>query len=227
MRSNNDVVAIMVEPIQGEGGIQVPDNSYLENLRAICDEHDLLLILDEVQTGNGRTGRYFAYQHTSIMPDVVTTAKGLGNGFPIGACLARGKAAEIFGPGNHGTTYGGNPLACAAALAVINTIEQDKLCQHAASLGQYILDSFHIQLADKPYIKEIRGKGLMIGIELKDAGTELAVLAKVKGVLLNITGGGRVVRLLPPLIMNQSEADLLVNTVSSLIRIYAGEDSTD
>ncbi|QEW05828.1 aspartate aminotransferase family protein [Nitrincola iocasae] len=227
LRSNNDVVAIMVEPIQGEGGIQVPDNSYLENLRAICDEHDLLLILDEVQTGNGRTGRYFAYQHTSIMPDVVTTAKGLGNGFPIGACLARGKAAEIFGPGNHGTTYGGNPLACAAALAVINTIEQDKLCQHAASLGQYILDSFHIQLADKPYIKEIRGKGLMIGIELKDAGTELAVLAKVKGVLLNITGGGRVVRLLPPLIMNQSEADLLVNTVSSLIRIYAGEDSTD
>ncbi|WP_417579882.1 aspartate aminotransferase family protein [Nitrincola sp.] len=227
LRSNNDVVAIMVEPIQGEGGIQVPDNSYLENLRAICDEHELLLILDEVQTGNGRTGRYFAYQHTSIMPDVVTTAKGLGNGFPIGACLARGKAAEVFGPGTHGTTYGGNPLACAAALAVINTIEQDNLCQHAASLGQYILDSFHIQLADKPYIKEIRGKGLMIGIELKDAGTELAVLAKVKGVLLNITGGGRVVRLLPPLIMNQTEADLLVNTVSSLIRIYAGDDTTD
>lgn len=227
LRTNNNVVAIMVEPIQGEGGIQVPDHNYLENLRAICDEHELLLILDEVQTGNGRTGRYFAYQHTSILPDVVTTAKGLGNGFPIGACLARGKAAEIFGPGTHGTTYGGNPLACAAALAVINTIEQDKLCQHAASLGQYILDSFYIQLADKPYIKEIRGKGLMIGIELKDAGTELAVLAKVKGVLLNITGGGRVVRLLPPLIMNQSEADLLVNTVSSLIRIYAGEDTTD
>lgn len=227
LRSNNNVVAIMVEPIQGEGGIQVPDNSYLENLRAICDEHELLLILDEVQTGNGRTGRYFAYQHTSILPDVVTTAKGLGNGFPIGACLARGKAAEIFGPGTHGTTYGGNPLACAAALAVINTIEQDKLCQHAASMGQYILDSFHIQLADKPYIKEIRGKGLMIGIELKDAGTELAVLAKVKGVLLNITGGGRVVRLLPPLILNQTEADLLVNTVSSLIRIYAGEDTKD
>lgn len=227
LRSNTNVVAIMVEPIQGEGGIQVPDNNYLENLRAICDEHELLLILDEVQTGNGRTGRYFAYQHTSILPDVVTTAKGLGNGFPIGACLARGKAAEIFSPGTHGTTYGGNPMACAAALAVINTIEQDKLCQHAASLGQYILDSFHIQLADKPYIKEIRGKGLMIGIELKEAGTELAVLAKVKGVLLNITGGGRVVRLLPPLIMNQTEADLLVNTVSNLIRIYAGEDSKD
>lgn len=227
LRNNSDVVAILVEPIQGEGGIHVPDNSYLEGLRELCDAHDLLLMLDEVQTGNGRTGRYFAYQHTQIMPDVVTTAKGLGNGFPIGACLARGKAAEIFGPGTHGTTYGGNPLACATALAVIDTIEKDNLCQHAASLGQYILDSFHIQLADKPYIKEIRGKGLMIGIELTDAGTELAVLAKVKGVLLNITGGGRVVRLLPPLIMNQSEADLLVNTVSSLIRVYAGEETTD
>lgn len=227
LRNNSDVVAILVEPIQGEGGIHVPDNSYLEGLRELCDAHDLLLMLDEVQTGNGRTGRYFAYQHTQIMPDVVTTAKGLGNGFPIGACLARGKAAEIFGPGTHGTTYGGNPLACATALAVIDTIEKDNLCLHAASLGQYILDSFHIQLADKPYIKEIRGKGLMIGIELTDAGTELAVLAKVKGVLLNITGGGRVVRLLPPLIMNQSEADLLVNTVSSLIRVYAGEETTD
>lgn len=225
LRHNNNVVAIFVEPIQGEGGINVPSNLYLEGLRDICDEHELLLMLDEVQSGNGRTGRYFAYQHTSIMPDVVTTAKGLGNGFPIGACLARGKAAAIFGPGTHGTTYGGNPLACAAALAVINTIEKDKLCQHAESLGQYILDSFHIQLADKPYIKEIRGKGLMIGIELTDAGTELAVLAKVKGVLLNITGGGRVVRMLPPLIMNQSEADLLVNTVSSLIHVYAGEDT--
>lgn len=225
LRHNNNVVAIFVEPIQGEGGINVPSNHYLEGLRSICDEHELLLMLDEVQSGNGRTGRYFAYQHTSIMPDVVTTAKGLGNGFPIGACLARGKAASVFGPGTHGTTYGGNPLACAAALAVINTIEKDNLCQHAESLGQYILDSFHIQLADKPYIKDIRGKGLMIGIELTDAGTELAVLAKVKGVLLNITGGGRVVRMLPPLIMNQNEADLLVNTVSSLIRVYAGEDT--
>ncbi|TVQ71227.1 MAG: aspartate aminotransferase family protein [Oceanospirillales bacterium] len=225
LRHNNNVVAIFVEPIQGEGGINVPSNNYLEGLREICDQHELLLMLDEVQSGNGRTGRYFAYQHTAIMPDVVTTAKGLGNGFPIGACLARGKAAAVFGPGTHGTTYGGNPLACAAALAVVNTIEKDNLCQHAESLGQYILDSFHIQLADKPYIKEIRGKGLMIGIELTDAGTELAVLAKVKGVLLNITGGGRVVRMLPPLIMNQNEADLLVNTVSSLIRVYAGEDT--
>lgn len=226
LRHNSNVVAIFVEPIQGEGGINVPSNGYLEGLRKICDDHELLLMLDEVQSGNGRTGRYFAYQHTDIMPDVVTTAKGLGNGFPIGACLAKSKAASIFGPGTHGTTYGGNPLACAAALAVINTIEKDNLCQHAESLGQYILDGFHIQLADKPYIKDIRGKGLMIGIELTDAGTELAVLAKVKGVLLNITGGGRVVRMLPPLIMNQSEADLLVNTVSSLIRVYAGEETS-
>jgi len=223
--NNNDVVAILVEPIQGEGGIHVPSNEYLEQLRAICDENDWLLMLDEVQTGNGRTGKYFAYQHTSIMPDVVTTAKGLGNGFPIGACLARGAAAEVFGPGNHGTTYGGSPLACATALAVVNTIVEDKLCEHAASLGQYILDGFHIQLADAPYVKEIRGKGLMIGIELTDAGTELAVLAKVKGILLNITGGGRVVRLLPPLIMSQNEADLMIHTVSKLIRIYAGDEA--
>lgn len=220
--NNPDIVAIFVEPIQGEGGIHVPKPGYLEALRQICDEKGWLLMLDEVQTGNGRTGRYFAYQHTDIMPDVVTTAKGLGNGFPIGACLARGVAAEVFGPGNHGTTFGGNPLACATALAVMNTLEQDKLCEHAASLGQYIMDSFRIQLADVELVKEVRGQGLMIGIELREAGTELAVLAKVKGVLLNITGGGRVVRLLPPLIMSQNEADLMVNTVSRLIRIYAG-----
>lgn len=224
LASNNDVVAILVEPIQGEGGVHVPADDYLQQLRSLCDEHQLLLMLDEVQTGNGRTGRYFAYQHSNILPDVVTTAKGLGNGFPIGACLARGVAAEVFGPGNHGTTFGGNPLACATALAVMDTIEQDQLCARAESLGNYIMDGFRIALADAPYIREVRGKGLMIGIELTDAGTELAVLAKVKGILLNITGGGKVIRLLPPLIMSQAEADLLINTVSRLIRVYAGDE---
>ena len=224
---NPNVVAILVEPVQGEGGVHIPAPDYLSQLRSICDENEWLLMLDEVQTGNGRTGRYFAFQHTDIMPDVVTTAKGLANGVPIGACLARGEAAELFTPGTHGTTYGGNPLACAAALAVVDTIQADNLCKHADELGQYIVDQFQQKLGDAPYIKEIRGKGLMIGIELTEAGSELAVLAKVKGVLLNVTGGGRVVRMLPPLIMSRNEADLLIHTVSQLIRVYAGDERSD
>ncbi|WP_027852811.1 aspartate aminotransferase family protein [Marinobacterium litorale] len=224
---NPNVVAILVEPVQGEGGVHIPAPDYLNQLRSICDENEWLLMLDEVQTGNGRTGRYFAFQHTDIMPDVVTTAKGLANGVPIGACLARGEAAELFTPGTHGTTYGGNPLACAAALAVVDTIQADNLCKHADELGQYIVDQFQQKLGDAPYIKEIRGKGLMIGIELTEAGSELAVLAKVKGVLLNVTGGGRVVRMLPPLIMSRNEADLLIHTVSQLIRVYAGDERSD
>lgn len=223
-RNNPNVVAILVEPVQGEGGIHIPADDYLQQLREICDQHQWLLMLDEVQSGNGRTGRYFAYQHTDILPDVVTTAKGLGNGFPIGACLARGIAAEVLTPGSHGTTYGGNPLACAAAIAVVDTIEQDNLCQRATELGNRIADGFHVQLGGATYVKEIRNKGLMIGIELAEAGSELAVLAKVKGILLNVTGGGRVVRLLPPLILSDQEADLLVNTVAQLIRVYAGEE---
>lgn len=223
-RNNPNVVAILVEPVQGEGGIHIPADDYLQQLREICDQHQWLLMLDEVQSGNGRTGRYFAYQHTDILPDVVTTAKGLGNGFPIGACLARGIAAEVLTPGSHGTTYGGNPLACAAAIAVVDTIEQDNLCQRATELGNRIADGFRIQLGGATYVKEIRNKGLMIGIELAEAGSELAVLAKVKGILLNVTGGGRVVRLLPPLILSDQEADLLVNTVAQLIRVYAGEE---
>ncbi len=225
--NNPNICAILVEPVQGEGGVHIPAPDYLNQLRAICDQQEWLLMLDEVQTGNGRTGRYFAYQHNAILPDVVTTAKGLGNGVPIGACLAHGKAAELFKPGSHGTTFGGNPLASAAALAVMDTIETEGLCEHAAALGDYIVDGFRTQLGDAPYIRAIRGKGLMLGIELTEAGTELAVLAKVKGVLLNITGGGRVVRMLPPLIMSQNEADLMINTVSQLIRVYAGDERSE
>lgn len=222
--SNPNVVAVLVEPIQGEGGVHIPADDYLAQLRAVCDEHQLLLMLDEVQTGNGRTGRYFAYQHSNILPDVVTTAKGLGNGFPIGACLARGAAAEVLTPGTHGTTYGGNPLACAAGIAVIDTIVQEGLCARAEALGHRICDGFRAEIGAAPYVREIRNKGLMIGIELSEAGTELAVLAKVKGVLLNVTGGGHVIRMLPPLTMSDQEADLLVSTISQLIRVYAGEE---
>ncbi|MBY4678654.1 aspartate aminotransferase family protein [Marinobacterium arenosum] len=224
---NANVVAILVEPIQGEGGVHIPAGDYLNQLREICDQQDWLLMLDEVQTGNGRTGHYFCYQHNGILPDVVTTAKGLGNGVPIGACLARGKAAEVLGPGAHGSTFGGNPLACAAALAVIDTIYDEELCQRATELGDRIADGFRRQLADADYVKEVRHKGLMIAIELTEAGAELAVLAKVKGVLLNVTGAGRVIRMLPPLILSDAEADLLVNTVSKLIQIYAADEGAD
>jgi acetylornithine aminotransferase len=222
--NNPNVVAILVEPVQGEAGIRIPADDYLNRLRSICDEHEWLLMLDEVQSGNGRSGKFFAFQHNGILPDVVTTAKGLGNGVPIGACLAAGKAATILTPGTHGSTYGGNPLSCAAALAVVDTIQDENLCQRAEQLGKRICDGFRAQLGGSDYIREIRNKGLMIAIELTEAGTELAVLAKVKGILLNVTGGGRVVRLLPPLIMSDSEADLLVNTLSKLIQIYAADE---
>lgn len=222
--NNPDVVAILVEPIQGESGIQIPADDYLNQLRALCDEHQWLLMLDEVQSGNGRSGEYFAYQHNGILPDVVTTAKGLGNGVPIGACLAQGKAAEILSAGTHGSTYGGNPLCCAAALAVVNTIVEENLCDRATVLGERIAEGFKAQLGGADYVKEIRNKGLLIAIELHEAGTELAVLAKVKGILLNITGGGKVVRMLPPLTMSDAEADLLVSTLSQIIRVYAADE---
>jgi len=222
--NNPNVVAILVEPVQGEGGVIIPADDYLNQLRDICDQNDWLLMLDEVQTGNGRTGSYFAYQQNEIQPDVVTTAKGLGNGVPIGACLARGKAAEILSPGTHGSTYGGNPLCCAAALAVVDTITNDKLDQRAKDLGDKIAAGFSEQLGDASYVKEIRNKGLMIAIELSEAGSELAVLSKVKGVLLNVTGGGKVVRMLPPLIMSDTEAELLVNTVSRIIKVYMADE---
>jgi len=182
-----DVVAIFVEPIQGEGGVQVPADNYLNELRSICDANNWLLMLDEVQTGNGRTGKYFAYQHNGILPDVVTTAKGLGNGVPIGACLAQGKAANVLQPGTHGSTFGGNPLVCAAALATVDTLISDKLMERAEELGNRILDGLKESLEGANYVTDIRGKGLMIGIELNESCTELVMLAKAKGLLINVT----------------------------------------
>jgi len=222
--NNKQIVAIFCEPIQGEGGVVIPDAGYLKGLREICDRNGWLLMLDEVQTGNGRTGSYFHYQQHDILPDVVTTAKGLGNGFPIGACLARGEAAEVLGLGNHGSTFGGTPLACAAASAVVETIIEEDLCERAKALGERLVNGFRANLEGSDYIREIRGSGLMVAIELTEAGTELGVLAKVKGILINITGGGKVVRMLPPLTMTDSEADLLVKTLSKLIKIYAADE---
>ena len=214
--NKSDTVAVLVEPLQGEGGINIPDAGYLEGIRKLCDENDWLMMLDEIQTGMGRTGKWFACQHDDIQPDVITLAKALGNGVPIGACLARGKAAEMMQPGSHGTTFGGNPLACSAALAVLDTMEQEQLVMQAARRGQQLLDGFNMTLQSREGVTEIRGRGLMIGIELDRPCTELVGKALSQGLLLNVTAE-RVVRLLPPLITTEKQADMIVEQVSDLI----------
>ena len=214
--NNNNVVAILVEPIQGEGGINIPHADYLNQLRDICDQNDWLLMLDEIQTGMGRTGEWFAFQHNNIQPDVMTIAKALGNGVPIGACLANEKAGDVFQPGNHGSTFGGNPLMCATASTVINTIESDNLIANAKQLGDYLVTGFKEKLESLADVSEIRGIGLMIGIELKHDCTELVQLALEEKLLINVTASN-VIRLLPPMIMNQEQADIIINTVSKLV----------
>ncbi len=215
--NNPNVVAVLVEPIQGEGGVNIPASDYLNLLREICSQHDWLLMLDEVQTGNGRTGKYFAYQHNGIIPDVVTTAKGLGNGFPIGACLAKGIAADLFQPGNHGSTYGGSPLACATAQTVVDTLVQENLIERAAVLGTKLLSGFQRELAGCEQVAAVRGKGLMIGIELKKDCPNLVADASAQGLLINVTAG-KVIRLLPPLVLSDADAELLVSSLCKLIR---------
>ena len=215
--NNNQVVAVFVEPIQGEGGIQIPAPDYLKGLRAICDANDWFLIIDEVQSGNARTGKYFCYQHSDILPDLVTTAKGLGNGVPIGVCLARGKAASLFQPGNHGSTFGGNPLSCAAANAVLDEFERLDIVNHAALMGTYLLDRFNKALLGDNRVKEIRGKGLMLGIELTSPCPDMTQRAFDQKLLINVTADS-VIRLLPPLIINQEEADRIIDTLCELIK---------
>jgi len=219
-RNRRDVVAVLLEPVQGESGINIPDDDYLSEVRALSDEYGWLMMLDEVQTGMGRTGKWFAHQHSGAVPDVMTLAKGLGNGVPIGACLARGAAANVFQPGNHATTFGGNPLVCSAALAVIGAMEGEDLTARAAQLGERMLDGLRDALADCPQVAAIRGKGLMIGIELVRPCGELVKRALAEGLLINVTAE-RVVRLLPPLILSDAEADQIVTTVSRLIRAFA------
>jgi len=219
--SNPNVVAILVEPVQGEGGINIPKDSsaYLETLRQICDAHGWLLMVDEVQTGIGRTGTWFAYQHTAIMPDVMSLAKGLGSGVPIGACLARGKAAEVFVYGKHGSTFGGNPLACAAGLATLAAIEDEGLCAHAEKMGELIKLGFQAAFADTPAVKVVRNAGLMIGIELDRPCGELVKMALEAKLLINVTAD-KVVRLLPPLVIKQDEAQELVKRLSAVIKAF-------
>jgi acetylornithine/N-succinyldiaminopimelate aminotransferase len=217
--NNRDVVGVMVEPITGEGGIRIPDSDYLNRLRELCDQHGWLLILDEIQSGMGRTGKWFAHQHNRIQPDVMTLAKALGNGMPIGACLARGEAAKLFQPGHHGSTYGGNPLASRAALAVIDVIEQDNYVERAAELGEYFLNGFDQTLDQVEGVTEIRGKGLMLAIELDRPCTELVRLCLDKKLLINVTAGN-VIRLLPPYVMNNEQADKVINIVSEAVKRF-------
>ena len=218
-KANPDIVAILVEPIQGEGGVVMPKSDYLNKVRAICDQHDMLLMLDEVQTGNGRTGKYFAFQHNKIQPDVVTTAKGLGNGFPIGACMASGKTAEIFQPGHHATTFGGSPLACAAALAVNQALLEENLLENAVTQGDLIKFGLSTQLQNAGHVVDIRGQGLMIGVELDKPCGDLVGMARDKGILINVASGN-VVRMVPPLNLKQEESDLIIETIGSLIREF-------
>jgi acetylornithine/N-succinyldiaminopimelate aminotransferase len=214
--NNRNVVAVLVELIQGEGGINICSEDYLRGLREICDAHHWLLMLDEVQSGIGRTGTWFAFQHSGIKPDVMALAKGLANGVPIGACLTAGPAAGLFKPGNHGSTFGGNPLACAAALATLDIIEEENLMKNAAELGAFIRGELAAKFAGNPGVKDIRVKGLMIGIELAHPCGELVQQALDAGLLINVTADN-VVRLLPPLNFTHEQAGLLIDMLVPLI----------
>jgi acetylornithine aminotransferase len=216
---DNSVVAVLVEPLQGEGGVNIPAADYLNRIRDICDRNDWLLMLDEIQTGMGRTGKLFAHQHNGISPDVMTLAKGLGNGMPIGACLARGAAAEVFAPGNHGSTFGGNPLACRVGLAVLDVIEKEGLAQRAATLGERLLQGLRSGLGDLPGVEQIRGQGLMLAIELDRPCGELVGRALDQGLLINVTAE-RVIRLLPALIMDDVAGDEIVDKVTGLVTSF-------
>ena len=218
-KDNRDIVAVLCEPVQGEGGVNIPADNYLTQIRSICDQYDWLMMLDEIQTGMGRTGEWFACQHEKVLPDVMTLAKALGNGVPIGACLAQGKAASLFAPGSHGSTFGGNPLACRVGLAVIETLQKNRLVQQAKNHGKYLLEQFHISLRNLSGIVEIRGKGLMIGIELDRPCGDLVQQALDQKLLINVTANNTI-RLLPPLIISKDECDQIVEKLSPLIESF-------
>ncbi|MBA3034322.1 MAG: acetylornithine transaminase [Gammaproteobacteria bacterium] len=217
--NNSNVVAVLFEPVQGEGGIRVADDDFLRGLRRICTERGWLLMVDEVQCGIGRTGMWFAHQHAGIKPDVMALAKGLGSGVPIGACLTAGPAANVFKPGNHGSTFGGNPLACTAALTTLAVLEEDQLLARATALGERMIVRLRERLADLPAVVEIRGSGLMLGIELDRPCAALVAAGLEAGILINVTAD-KVVRLLPPLVMTDAEADELVDKLAVVLKVF-------
>lgn len=207
---------IMVEPIQGEGGVIVPDDKYLANVREICDRHNILLIVDEVQTGIGRTGKLFAYEHSGIEPDIMTLAKALGNGFPVGAMLATNKIAKAFTPGNHASTFGGNPLAMVAAIAALEAILQEGVLDNCCKLGEYFLGQLKKLQGKHKIIKEVRGKGLMIACALDIEGAEIVNECMKRGVLINCTGG-KTLRFVPPLIITRSDIDQVISILDEVM----------
>ncbi len=215
--NNRNVVAVLVELMQGEAGVTVCHDDYLRGLREICDANGWLLMLDEVQTGIGRTGKWFAFQHSGVKPDVMPLAKGLGNGVPIGACLAAGAAAQLFKPGSHGSTFGGNPLACTAALSTLAIIEEEGLMQNAVTIGDFIRKELGDRLKGLPGVRAIRGKGLMIGIELDKPCKDVVNLALAAGLLVNVTADN-VIRLLPPLIFTREHALHLIDGLTPIIK---------
>lgn len=217
--NNKDVVAVLVEPFQGEGGVNIPEAHYLQQLRNLCNQYGWLLMLDEVQSGIGRSGKWFAFQHSNIVPDVMTLAKGLGAGVAIGACLAKGVAAEIFKPGNHASTFGGNPLACAAAIETLAVIAEENLLDHAMKLGDFMRDRLRNQLADVSGVVQIRGQGLIIGIELSVPCGDLVKKALEKKLLINVTSD-KVIRLLPAFVMQPGEAEQVVDMTCLLIKEF-------
>jgi len=216
IKQDKNIVAILVEPIQGEGGVNIPSDDYLNKLRSLCDQYDLLLMLDEIQTGVGRTGKFLAFQYNAILPDVCTMAKALGNGVPIGACLARGNAAKLLTAGMHGSTFGGNPLACSAALAVLIVMDEDNLIEQAIQKGNVICSGFTERLKKNMHVVDIRHKGLMIGIELDKPCSDLVKLALDQHLLINVTNE-TTIRLLPPLIIDNQQINLLIDILSTLI----------
>lgn len=224
--TDDAIAAVLVEPIQGEGGVRIPGGDFLPGLRALCNKRDWLMMIDEVQTGVGRTGHWFAHQAAGITPDVMCLAKGLGGGVPIGAAVVAGPALELFGPGSHGSTFGGNPLACRAALAVLETIDRYDLLTHVQAMGESIRSQIEARVGELDCVLDIRGAGLMIGIELDAPCADLVDTAREHGVLLNVTAGS-VIRLLPPLIIGPAEVERLVDTLCDLIESRATATHTD
>ena len=220
LADDGDIVAVLLEVVQGEGGVNLIDFEKLREIERLCGERECLLMLDEVQTGIGRTGRHFAFQHAGVSPDVLVLAKGLGGGVPIGACVTAGRANGVFGVGTHGSTFGGNPLVCAAAEAVLDVIETDDLCANAQAVGAYLVDQLRAKL-DHPGVRDLRGLGLLIGIELDRPCAELVKLSLDAGVVLSVTAD-KVVRLVPPLILSKDEADQAVARLVPVIKSFLG-----
>ena len=217
-----EIIAVMLEPIQGEGGVVVPSPGYLQNVRALCTENNWLMVVDEIQTGMCRTGKWFAFQHEDVSPDIMTLAKSLGNGVPIGACLANNKACDAMSPGSHGSTFGGNPLAARTALAVLEFMTENNLPSRVSKIGDTMLAAFERELGNLSAVLDIRGKGLMIGIELERDCSELVAIALERKILINVTAG-KVIRLLPPLIMSREEMEIVISTVCEIVKTFIGE----